>query len=89
MKHKNGLPLEMIAFLSLKDCKIVETALWMQGFGYSSKWKWPLWESGRSGDLSQSLLVSKFNYSVILLKRSNIFNNVHSHRGQASGNLRS
>ena len=48
----------------------------------------PLWESGGPGDLSQSLLVSKFHYSVILLKRSNTCNNAHSFRGQASGNVR-
>lgn len=89
IKHKNGLPLEIVAFISLKGYKIVEAALCLQWFRYGSKWKWPLWESGRPGDLSQSLLDSKFHYSVILLKRSNSCNNAHSFRGQASGNLRS
>lgn len=86
---KNGLPLEIVAFLSLKGYKIVEVALCLQWFRYGSKWKWPLWESGGPGDLSYSPLVSKFHYSVILLKGSNTCNNAHSFRGQASGNLRS
>lgn len=89
MKHENGLPLEIIAFLSLKDYKIVEAALCLQWFRYGSKWKWPHWESGGPGNLSQSLLVSKFHYSVILLNRSNTLNSVHSYRGQASEILRS
>lgn len=89
MKDKNDLPLEVIAFPSLKACKIVETALCLQWFRYVSKWKWHLWESGGPADLSQSLLVSKFHYSIILLKRSNTSNNAHSFRGQASRNLRS
>lgn len=89
IKYKNGLPGEIVAFLSLKGCKIVEAALCLWWLRDGSKWKWALWESGGPGDLSQSLLVSKFHYSVILLKRSNTCNNAHSFRGQASGNLRS
>lgn len=68
---------------ALKVSELAKAALCLQCISDGSKWKWSLRESGRPGDLSQSLLVSKIHYFVILLKRKNTCNNVYSFRGQS------
>lgn len=74
---------------ALKDSELAKAALCLKWFSDGFKWKWTLWESGRPDDLSRSFIVSKFHYSVILLKRKNTCNNVYLFRGQTPGNLTS
>lgn len=82
IQHEKALPPETVTSCSESQWTS-KAALCLKWFSYGSKWKWTLRESGGPGDLSQSLLVSKFHYSVILLKRKNTCNNVYSFRGQS------
>lgn len=68
---------------ALKVSELAKAALCLKCFSDGSKWKWTLHESGGPGDLSQYLLVSKFHFPVIVLKRKNTCNNVYSFRIQS------